>query len=57
MRAVHTARKLPNDGVRNGWYESLPPPDAPRRVSTTINADWAVLGAGACGLAAARRKT
>lgn len=55
MKAVHTARKLPNDGVRNGWYESLPPPDAPRRVSSTITADWAVLGAGACGLAAARR--
>ncbi len=55
MKAVHTARKLPNDGVRNGWYEALPPPAAARRVTSTVTADWAVLGAGACGLAAARR--
>jgi glycine/D-amino acid oxidase-like deaminating enzyme len=55
MKAVHTARKLPNDGVRNGWYETLPPPAEARRVTSTVTADWAVLGAGACGLAAARR--
>ncbi len=55
MKAVYTARKLPNDGVRNGWYEALPPPPEARRVTSTVTADWAVLGAGACGLAAARR--
>ena len=40
MRAVHTARKLPNDGVQNGWYDMLPQPDAPRRVTSRVTADW-----------------
>lgn len=49
------ARKLPNDGVRNGWYETLPPPPPARTVAGTIRTNWAVIGAGACGLAFARR--
>lgn len=42
------------DGV-NGWYETLPPLPEPRRLASRITADWAVLGAGLAGLAAARR--
>jgi glycine/D-amino acid oxidase-like deaminating enzyme len=49
------ARRLPYDGIKNGWYETLPPPPEARRVAGTINVDWAVIGAGACGLAFARR--
>ncbi len=49
------ARKLPDDGVKNGWYETLPPPPEPRRVVSAIEADWAVIGAGVCGLSVARR--
>ncbi len=49
------ARKLPDDGVRNGWYETLPPPPEARSVRGTVRCDWAVIGAGICGLAVARR--
>lgn len=49
------ARRLPDDGVRNGWYETLPAPPPARVIAGEIKADWAVIGAGACGLAAARR--
>ena len=49
------ARKLPEDGVRNGWYETLPPPPEARSVQGTVGCDWAVIGAGICGLAVARR--
>jgi glycine/D-amino acid oxidase-like deaminating enzyme len=48
-------RKLPDDGVTNGWYATLPPPPEARRVQGTVNCDWAVIGAGACGLSVARR--
>jgi glycine/D-amino acid oxidase-like deaminating enzyme len=49
------ARKLPDDGPRNGWYETLPPPPPARRVEGTVKADFAVIGAGTCGCAVARR--
>ena len=49
------ARKLPDDGVRNGWYDTLPVPPEARRVRGTVSCDWAVIGAGVCGLAVARR--
>lgn len=49
------ARKLPDDGARNGWYDTLPPPPEALRVRGTVTCDWAVIGAGACGLAVARR--
>ena len=52
---VRKARKLPDIDVRNGWYETLPPPPEARRVAGTVNVDWAVIGAGVCGLAVARR--
>lgn len=49
------ARRLPDVADRNGWYELLPSPPEGLRVDRFIRADWAVIGAGACGLAAARR--
>jgi len=49
------ARKLPDDGPRNGWYETLPPPPSARRVEGAVKADFAVIGAGTCGCAVARR--
>ena len=52
---VRKVRRLPNDGMKNGWYESLPPPPEARRVAGTVTVDWAVIGAGVCGLAFARR--
>ena len=53
-RTIRT-RKLPDDGLRNGWYESLPPPPPARRVEGRVAADFAVIGAGTCGCAVARR--
>ena len=49
------ARRLPDDGPRNGWYETLPPPPPARRVAGRVKADFAVIGAGTCGCAVARR--
>ena len=49
------ARRLPDDGPRNGWYETLPPPPPARRVEGRVRADFAVIGAGTCGCAVARR--
>jgi glycine/D-amino acid oxidase-like deaminating enzyme len=49
------AKKLPGDDPRNGWYETLPPPPPPRVVEGSVVVDFAVIGAGTCGCAAARR--
>ena len=38
------ARKLPDDGPRNGWYETLPAPPPPRRVRNRVAADLTVIG-------------
>lgn len=48
-------KKLPFDGVKNGWYATLPAPGPARAVSGDVTADWAVIGGGACGLSFARR--
>ena len=55
MPATRRPRKLPYDGVRNGWYATLPDPAPARVLSSDVSADWAVLGGGACGLSFARR--
>ena len=55
MPAPRRPRKLPYDGVRNGWYATLPDPAPARVLSSDVSADWAVLGGGACGLSFARR--
>lgn len=52
---VRRARKLPADGATNGWYETLPAPPPARRVEGSIDVEWAVVGAGICGLSVARR--
>ena len=52
---IHKVGKLPDDGVKNGWYDILPSPPAARPVTGTVNTDWGVVGAGICGLSAARR--
>ena len=49
------ARRLPDDGPCNGWYASLPPPPPARRVEGRVTTDLAVIGAGTCGCAVARR--
>ena len=49
-------RALPMRSEASGWYEILPAPSPePRPVDGRVTCDWAVVGAGACGLAAARR--
>lgn len=49
-------RALPARSEANGWYEVLPgPPPETRPVDGWLACDWAIVGAGACGLAAARR--
>ena len=49
------ARKLPDDGPRNGWFETLPAPPPARRVEGRVKVDYAVVGAGICGCSTARR--
>jgi glycine/D-amino acid oxidase-like deaminating enzyme len=49
------AKKLPDDGPRNGWHETLPPPPPARVVEGRTKVDFAVIGAGTCGCAVARR--
>ncbi len=55
MPVTRRPRKLPYDGVRNGWYATLPDPAPARVLSSDVSADWAVLGGGTCGLSFARR--
>ena len=55
VKRTFKARRLPDDGTRNGWYETLPPPPPARRVEGRVVADFAVIGAGTCGCAAAQR--
>ena len=49
------ARKFPDDGPKNGWYETLPAPPPSRTVEGAVKADFAIIGAGTCGCAVARR--
>src|SRR5215475_11275042 len=46
---------FPKDPRPSGWYEILPEPPPPRRLSGQQKADWVVVGAGFTGVAAARR--
>jgi glycine/D-amino acid oxidase-like deaminating enzyme len=50
-RAIH----LPHDDQDCGWYAALPAPVAPRRLTGRQQVDYAVIGAGFAGLAAARQ--
>ena len=54
MKSVNVNR-LPQDAPGSGWYEILPPPPPATQISGEIRADWALIGAGFAGLAAARR--
>ena len=46
---------LPKDDRTNGWTALLPDPGPPRLLTGIQQADYAVIGAGIAGLAAARR--
>ncbi|PPL14259.1 hypothetical protein UN63_16180, partial [Oceanisphaera arctica] len=46
---------LPKDDHSCGWYQALPPAAPVKRLKGVQKADYAVLGAGFAGLAAARR--
>lgn len=46
---------LPNDDKSCGWYSVLPPAEPATKLSATQKADYAIIGAGFAGLAAARR--
>ncbi|MCY3769359.1 MAG: FAD-binding oxidoreductase [Gammaproteobacteria bacterium] len=52
---LFTASKLPADLAGSGWYQTLPPPPAPRILDRDIRVDWVIIGAGFAGLSAARR--
>ncbi len=53
--AVRKAKKLPANEPKNGWYVTLPDPPPARRVEGSQSVEFAVVGAGVCGLTAARR--
>ncbi|MCS4503797.1 FAD-binding oxidoreductase [Arhodomonas aquaeolei] len=46
---------LPNDASGCGWYETLPSPGPAATLRGEQRFDWAIVGAGVAGLAAARR--
>lgn len=46
---------LPNDDKTCGWYDVLPPATPARHLVNQHKADYAIIGAGFAGLAAARR--
>ncbi len=53
--ARYETSRTPSYDAGNAWYNILPAPPTPRRLSGDVTADWAILGAGACGLATARQ--
>ena len=55
VMATTTIKTLPNDDTTNGWANILPErvPNPP--LAGDVVVDWAVIGAGFAGLAAARR--
>jgi glycine/D-amino acid oxidase-like deaminating enzyme len=55
LKGSHKARRIPLPSERSGWYELLPEAPPAVTVTGTQTFEFAVLGAGACGLAAARR--
>lgn len=52
MRRIRT---LPEDDSSCGWLEALPPRPVQQRLQGDVQADCAIIGAGLCGLAIARR--
>ncbi len=54
-RGLHRIREIPTYDSGNAWYNLLPEPDPPLRLTGEVFGDWTILGAGACGLATARR--
>ncbi|MFT6914726.1 MAG: glycine/D-amino acid oxidase-like deaminating enzyme [Motiliproteus sp.] len=55
MQSSVSTRLLPSSDGENGWYQTLPAPRPSTPLQGAVKADWAVLGAGLAGLAAARR--
>ena len=48
-------KKLPGDDRSCGWVRTLPERPAPRRLEGDVQVDWAIIGAGFTGVAAAHR--
>lgn len=57
MSAAYVARRLPTLAGPAAWSAILGPQPAPRPLAGELDADFAVIGAGFAGLAAARRLT
>jgi glycine/D-amino acid oxidase-like deaminating enzyme len=49
------AKRLPAERSGNGWFETLGPPPPETPIAGEMACDWAIIGAGTCGLAVARR--
>jgi len=54
MKGYVTTR-TPNDFGGVGWYEILPPPAPAQELEGDVLCEWAIVGGGFAGLAAARR--
>jgi glycine/D-amino acid oxidase-like deaminating enzyme len=52
---IRRASQVPSDLRPSGWYALLPEPPAPRVLEGKQTVDWAIIGGGFAGLAAARR--
>ena len=55
MTKVGHVTLLPQNDTTNGWSAVLPPRRPKQPLSREISVDWAIVGAGFAGLAAARR--
>lgn len=50
-----SVRQVPAERADCGWWKLLPTPPPARRLSGQQSADWAIIGAGICGLSVARQ--
>lgn len=50
-----TVGQVPAERADCGWWRLLPAPPPARRLEGEVRADWAIVGAGICGLSVARQ--
>lgn len=55
LSKVCEPKRFPNDDAGNAWYNILPELPAPNRLNGDEAADYAIIGAGICGVSFARR--